>query len=272
MKKKNNKVSKKTNKQVVVVLSIYQKKFTEDEKISLKQLRKQLYKKYEICLYTHKDMLKYIKKEPLLQGYKIKIFPKKFFTYQGFNKLLKSQKFYTSFKDYKYMLVIHTDCLIFKNDLSYFCEKNYDYIGAPIFNDYSSEKLIYHFVGNGGLSLRKISTAIKVLESRKNPIKFLKWSIPHFLKLPKKLFNKFILKNEYPISSLLSRNEDIFWSCEAKKFYPQFKVAPFKEACKFSIENGREKCMEINSGELPFGCHAFHHHKDFWRKHSNIKM
>ena len=233
----------KIKKQVVIALSIYQKTFTKDEIVSLKQLRKQLHKKYEICIYTHEDMLKYIKKEPLLQDYKMKIFPKKFFTYQGFNKLLKSQEFYSSFRDFEYMLIYHTDCLLFKDNLSDFCDKNYDYIGAPIFDDYTSKKVIFKFVGNGGLSLRKISSAIKVLENKKTPIKKLKWFIPHFLNLPKKLFNKFILKTDDPISSLLSRNEDIFWSCEAIKLYPSFKIASLEEACKFSIENGREKCM-----------------------------
>ena len=261
------------NKQVAVMLPIYQKKFTEDEIRSLSQLRKKLYKRYEIFIITHKKLLRYIKREPLLQGYKIRLFQEKYFKgYAGHNKLLRLKEFYLTFKDFEYMLSHQTDCLVFGTNLSDICKKGYDYIGAPVFYDPTRGDVDGCFVGNGGFSLKKISTALKVLENTRSPIKKLRWATPYLLKFPRKIFNRLVLKSHHPIASLVSRNDDVFWSCEAKKFYPDFRIASIEDACKFSFENSPERCLKMNKGELPFGCHAYPNHKDFWRKYSGIEM
>jgi hypothetical protein len=252
------------NNSIVIVLPIYQKKFNKTEIISLKQLRKKLSKKYKIIIITHEEMIPHVKEKPLLEGYPIKKLPKKNFTYQGYNKLLKSNDFYKGFKDFDYMLIYQTDCLAFGESLDYWIEKNYDYVGAPIF--YKERGLQKHIIGNGGLSLRKIDSFIKVLEKRKSPIRKLIWALPYLPGLPRKVFNYLILKSHLPICSLITRNEDIFWSCEAKKFLHEFSIPKIKDACKFSIENNIKECFEINENKLPFGCHAFHRHLEAWNK------
>ncbi|MDD3511336.1 MAG: DUF5672 family protein, partial [Fermentimonas sp.] len=49
----------------------------------------------------------------------------------SYNRLMLSINFYKRFIDYKYMLIHQTDVFLFKPDLQYWCNKNYDYIGAP---------------------------------------------------------------------------------------------------------------------------------------------
>lgn len=124
-------------------------------------------------------------------SFSVKRFENHYFTSKmSYNMLMLSLNFYKRFSDYKYMLIHHTDVFLFKPELQYWCYKNYDYIGAPWLRPHKIKKakiysqlinslpLIfshrlknrvkhYNNVGNGGLSLRKINTFIKILESAK---------------------------------------------------------------------------------------------------------
>jgi len=190
----------------------------------------------------------------------------------GYNQLMLSLEFYKSFSE-KYILIYQTDCFVFKEDLLKWCEKDYDYIGAPwirsaeniplfklIFDKtiaklksvvnfkgngkwQKDKSLLYNNVGNGGLSLRKREKFIEVLEK-----------IPEVTK---------IYLN--PKNSGQFYAEDVFFSIEPERNGIIFSKPNYKEACLFSIENKQEKAMNINKGKLPFGCHRWNKEKDFWR-------
>ncbi|MEM2956655.1 MAG: DUF5672 family protein [Candidatus Pacearchaeota archaeon] len=248
---------------VAIVVPVHKYKFNNDEKISINQLKKlKGYHFYLAIPVKYKN-----KKFKEFTNFKKICFGNNFFeSYKGYNKLLKSKIFYLEFKKYKYILIYQTDCLVFKNNLLKFCKKNYDYIGAPIFQYNRKGKICGVFVGNGGLSLRKVESFLKVLDERNKLLKRLLWILTHLLLLPKKTLTYLLASKPRAISHLFTINEDMFWSLEAKKFYPQFKIAPFKEACKFAIEMEIEKCLKINKNKLPFGCHAFQKYKNFWLK------
>ncbi|MBP2617067.1 DUF5672 family protein [Chryseobacterium jejuense] len=190
----------------------------------------------------------------------------------GYNQLMMDVNFYKSFSE-KYILIYQSDCFVFKDDLINWCKKNYDYIGAPwirssehipflkLFFDKTIAKfkgmtnfkgngkwqkdksLLYNTVGNGGLSLRKREKFIEVLEN-----------------LPKVV--QIYLK---PENTGQFYAEDVFFSIEPERNGIIFSKPNYKEACLFSIENKQEKAMNINKGELPFGCHRWNKEKDFWR-------
>ena len=62
-------------------------------------------------------------------------------------------------------------------------------------------------------------------------------------------------------------NEDIFWSIEASKFDPAFRVAPFSEGLNFGSEKHASLLYQKNGNQLPFGCHAWKKYEpDFWNK------
>ena len=88
-------------------------------------------------------------------------------THTGYNDLLLSKKFWSHF-DTEYVLIHQEDSLIFKDNLKDFTK--FDYIGAawdPKSPD--AEALQHMHVGNGGLSLRKVSVmlrAIALIESK----------------------------------------------------------------------------------------------------------
>ena len=66
------------------------------------------------------------------------------------------------------MLIYQTDCWIFRNEIKKFCEMGYDYIGGPIYSPGSRwpsfKNSMRPVVGNGGLSLRKISMMLKLTD------------------------------------------------------------------------------------------------------------
>jgi hypothetical protein len=77
-------------------------------------------------------------------------------TINDYNILLTSKSFYYNFKS-KYVLIFQTDSIICKENKNYINEFiKYDYVGAPWRNKN---------VGNGGLSLRKKSKMLEIIEN-----------------------------------------------------------------------------------------------------------
>ena len=88
-----------------------------------------------------------------------------------YNKLKISDFFYDLFKNYTYLLTYELDAFVFKDELEYWCNKGYDYIGAPWFEGLefpTSTNIIG--VGNSGFSLRNVKSSIRIV----NRIGFLK--------------------------------------------------------------------------------------------------
>lgn len=185
----------------------------------------------------------------------------------GYNRLMLAKEFYRTFSDYDYMLIHQSDAYLFKPDLEYWINKKYDYIGAPwvkpgkiLLVDFYQKIIDYvpffftpharrrytvrNNVGNGGLSLRKISSFIHVLDN-----------------VPAETLNTYITSDEREY------NEDVFWSLEAPAVY-NMSIPEWKEALLFSFETDPEWSYNRIGKQLPFGCHGFDKNKPtFWKKH-----
>jgi hypothetical protein len=62
----------------------------------------------------------------------VESFPKRYFeNIEGYNELLLSASFYERFLDTKYILIYQLDAFFFKDELQEWCDRGYDYIGAP---------------------------------------------------------------------------------------------------------------------------------------------
>lgn len=156
----------------------------------------------------------------------------------SYNKLMLSQGFYENFlSKYEWMLIHQLDAFLFKNNLNDFCQMPYDYFGAPWYPAQIIRpgiewpyllKLLGKkiFVGNGGLSLRKIESVVELIKEKKS-----------------------ILNN-------WNGNEDGFFSYFGS-FGKTFKSCPVDVASKFSIECAPRYWLTENNGMLPMGCHAF---------------
>ncbi len=165
----------------------------------------------------------------------------------GYNALTMSALLYSTFKAYDYMLIYQLDAWVFEDKLMEWVNKNYDYIGAPWIeippaNPNKKPILDLRFlfknkVGNGGFSLRKISTHLSICRKYK-------WLICFFPK-----------------------NEDMFWSIFAAWFL-NYKVPPVSEALYFAFELNPSKSFELTNHTLPFGCHAWEKYDiGFWNKY-----
>ena len=87
----------------------------------------------------------------------------------SYSHLLTCKEFYSRFSDkYENILIYQLDAWVFKDELSEWCDSDYDYIGAPWCHLCRIGKKdgcdgMKSFVGNGGLSLRKVRTMVEKL-------------------------------------------------------------------------------------------------------------
>ncbi len=185
----------------------------------------------------------------------------------SYNRLMLSTCFYERFLDSDYILIYQLDAYVFKDELNEWCNKKYDYIGAPWLQRpiyrlplvrhslhalrFIGKKLgkpnrqyLNNRVGNGGLSLRKVQSHYKVTLSHKKRIDF-------FLTQKRSHFY----------------NEDVFWATEINKKKIIFHYPDVQEALKFSFDKYPDLCYKLNGNKLPFGCHSWYKRKmkKFWQ-------
>jgi hypothetical protein len=205
----------------------------------------------------------------------IKVFDKIFFTdIDGYSSLLKTFNFYKTFNGFKFILIFQLDAYILKNELDYWCSKGYDYIGAP-WLDTTTEEIIG--VGNGGFSLRKVDSAIRVTK-RMIFLQRLRrfWFKSHFqaiISFPRVVsyFQKYLkIRNMEEVNIIHCAsypNEDHYWSI-LSNFFTDYNVANKDEAMYFSFETNPSILYKKTNYNLPFGCHAWQKYQpDFWKEH-----
>lgn len=85
------------------------------------------------------------------------------------NKMGTDPEFYRMYQEFDFILICHLDAWVFRDRLNQWMDMGYDFIGAPLFlpeNDgVHFLRRMAPFGGNGGLSLRRVSSCIRVLEN-----------------------------------------------------------------------------------------------------------
>ncbi len=243
---------------VTIVIPVYKADLSASEMRSLKQCVKIL-GQYNIVFIQPESLdASAINFEGKILSEK---FPDHYFkSVLGYNSLMLSAGFYERFLESKYMLIYQLDAFVFKDELIEWCNKGYDYIGAPwvsspntllkrflsIFDSKKKKERsqIFFKVGNGGFSLRNNEKCFTIAKAMKNEIA---------INLKRKATDFYIM-------------EDVFWSITVPKSYPDFNIPAYKEALGFAIDRKPEIALELHKGKLPFGCHGFDKPKvkDFW--------
>lgn len=267
-----------------IVVPLYKNELSNYEEIAIKRLIFVFKDLYPVFLAIPKSLV--ITNTVLKNNnFLFKRFDDSYFvSISSYNKLMLSINFYKQFDDFDYMLIYQTDCYVFKNDLEYWVNKKYDYIGAPWFWEsfFENKKLIKKIfqVGNGGFSLRKIATHLSILESDKK----IKFSLKTFLVIKRfkhlnffkavwdyfqyRLTDLFTLKSKTALSFIEDTDvvEDVFWSIVSKKYNANFYVPTVEEAANFCFEKNPEILFGMNKKELPFACHAWQRYGlDFYK-------
>lgn len=193
---------------------------------------------------------------------------------RSYNKLKTSRFLYNLFKNYEFMLTYELDAFVFKDELVFWCDKGYDYIGAPWFEDYNEDAPSANMigVGNSGFSLRNIQSARRVLKHihYKNPLEYEvdTWTLYKArIKAPARwLISRF--GENYTVQKNFHYHEDVFFSEVAPTYDKEFKVAPIEAATRFSFELRPKFLYDLNKQVLPMGCHAWWRYGfDFWKPH-----
>ena len=265
-----------TRKKVAVVVPMHNRsELTRDEQISFAHLTHYL-KPYDKYLVVPESL------NVALPGCDLKRFGNEYFGSVTSNtRLLLSERFYASFSKYQYILIYHLDALVFSDQLSAWCDTELDYIGPPWIPCSDSPWVKESRVGNGGLSLRKIDSFLKVFRSD------VYWMEPdeywqkqsvgmsaylRLMNLPRKFAKRLSYLNnarremaQWHLRPDGTKNEDHFWSDRAKHYVPEFKVASVEVGLRFAFEVAPRLCYDMNHGQLPFGCHAWpRYDRAFW--------
>jgi hypothetical protein len=275
-------------KEICIVIPIYKETLNDFEFQSVAQCVKVLsdYTIYFVCP-KELNIDFYEQNFPRIKNFIF--FDKVFFeNIKGYNRLMLTADFYKSFVSFEYMLVYQTDCYVFTDELLDWASKGYDYIGGVWFDGFIGNPLqgakIWH-PGNGGFSLRKIDTLIKLFSLSYRPLKSLKqlaeenkmngsFGMKYFLKSLFQVPYKFLRRKNYVkyYATNFKENEDLLFM-ELNVKYNKINVPLVHEVLGFAWD--REPSFLFNKlGHLPFGCHAWYRddfpyegNNDFWSKH-----
>ncbi|WP_439556361.1 DUF5672 family protein [Dyadobacter sp.] len=253
---------------VVVVVPIYKTTLTNYEEISLQQCARVLGNYPIIAVKPENLNLDPLPGNAVFKE-AISFDPSYFSGIQGYNRLMMSQEFYAKFLEYEFILIHQLDAFVFQDELTKWCQSGYDYIGAPWPKHLEEPDIIkalktkaitfYHQwrniqedglphprqfdnqVGNGGFSLRRVHKFHRIAGEMREKIEAYHQRTEHQF------------------------HEDVFWSIETNRGIPQLRIPEYKKAYQFSIENNPERGVRFNKGKLPFGCHSWDHHLEFWK-------
>lgn len=252
---------------VKVVVPVYSKSLPERERKSLQQTVKML-GRYPIILLAPEglDISAITAEFPVCEVMRVSdewLGSKN--GIEGYNAMCMSREFYEMFADCDYILICQTDAWIFRDELAEWCDKGYDCVAAPwlrrpIYNlplvkqymawragraTRPTRQILYNKVGNGGLSLRKVASFIRVCREESSTI------------------------DRFNAESHHLYNEDVFWATVPHDFhYPEAM-----EALRFAIDTHPRYCYKLLGGKLPFGCHSWTKPKfyRFWHKIINVE-
>lgn len=176
--------------------------------------------------------------------------PSYFKSVSSYSELLLTKEFYSRFNAYEFLLIYQLDAVVLRENLDFWTTLSYDYIGAPWpqgwemqvkIPDFDIEQKVSlkAFVGNGGLSLRRISAVYKLFDEF--PVTKIQW-----------------IRNQLP--------EDLFFSLLGS-ISKGLRVPNVRVASMFSIELDPKLLMQLNGQEIPFGLHAWRTYDEkFWKE------
>lgn len=226
------------NKSCIIGIPIYKEHLSDNEKASLNQICSIIKDSYEICLICSED-ISLDEYNAISEKNNVKLSTlycaKQYFAgTKEYSFMLETTEFYKCFSEYQYLMIYQLDGWIFKNDLQKFIELDYDYYGSPWklgsfgFNDDT--------VGNGGVSLRKVSKFIEACQK----------------------FESDDFKKQYV------DKEDLFF-CKTMQSKIGLKKAPVRISAGFAITSNppyfRYKYIDK---QLPMCVHAFDKYMQYW--------
>ena len=232
-----------TDQRYITVVPAYKAIPNKTEALSLLQLRLLEAQHVTLACPDNLDISAYLDLWPDLRVQRF--LPEHFVSIKSYNNFVMDSSFYIPFAaKYEYLLIHQLDAFLLSNQILEFCDLGYDYYGAPwktgfpqyqfLLNRWPVKINVKRFhVGNGGLSLRKISSTLNLLDRKAGHI-----SKTFFM-------------------------EDAFfgyWGSVDQEFH----ACPPLTAAQFSLEMDPQYWI-AKTGVLPMGLHGFEvWHQDFY--------
>lgn len=252
--------------EVAVVVPIYRDHLDEYERMSLRSIVDRL-GGYPL-VFVKPQSLRLAEVGKAFPQLREENFPDSCFTnIHAYNTLMLSTEFYERFSGYTYILIAQLDTYIFRDELSQWCARGYDYVGAPwivrriyanpfmrlcskikkAYCDITGKpnsQITGNKVGNGGLSLRRVDAHIRATRQLKP------------------LVDEYLSHERHHLF-----NEDVFFAVEPNRHGLHFSYPDCMEALKFSFDTHPAYCYNLLGRTLPFGCHGWSKKRmlKFWR-------
>lgn len=168
-------------------------------------------------------------------------FPSEYFeSIESYNRLLLGSSFYDRFASYEFVLILQPDAILIRDDLDFWTQQPFDYIGAPwpegveltVWRDRfrgEHRRRVRASVGNGGFSLRRVSKCAA-------------------------LIREFPETNQVFIEA--GTNEDSFFSLLGL-LSTDFVVPNEITASRFAMELKPDYYYAVNGERFPMGAHAW---------------
>lgn len=248
--KRYNELTGVVVKKIVVLVPIHQAELNETERFSLDYSVARLHG-HDILFIGPSSLERHYYSERYGEIAFMSFDDAYFASIEGYNRLLLSTQFYQRFAQYEYILILQTDAIILRDELGYWCAQPFDYVGAPWPDGYElfvnagrfegcNGKLVKVYVGNGGLSLRRVGKCLSLLKE----------------------FDGIVEVFERTGSS-----EDLFFSVMGA-LSGDFIIPNEMIASRFSLELKPSYYVTVNGGRLPMGGHAWWKYEpEFWRGH-----
>ncbi len=234
-------------KRYVTLIPAYKERFDEDEEKCVARYFGVLDSEK---IFTVPESLDTSWYEKRYEGAKFERFEDRYFKgIRGYNRLLLDTAFYKRFAKWEYVLIAQPDATLWQNSdrIPEFMDRGYDYYGAP----WIPERRIWEWLfpkkegfpgfsvrclkkpgcgismGNGGFSLRKTESCIKLIEQYG-------WR---------------------KIYWFIKRNEDIFFGVCGSDNRNDFTLADTDTGREFALEYGLRD--SVKKGSKPFAVHGW---------------
>jgi hypothetical protein len=188
---------------------------------------------------------------------------------RAYNRMMINPAFYRRLHGFSHVLIHEPDALVISDQLLYWCDQPFDYIGAPWFEGFHAATLDAPIigVGNSGFSLINIAAICFFLASNRRWISRLsiaKELSRRLLRRPARYSVRFLVQALGSSGSfggahrLVDEHCDTFLSLHAPgSSLGLFRIAEPASALQFSWEVNPVRCSELCGHRPPFGIHAW---------------
>ena len=193
-------------------------------------------------------------------------------TEAGYCRMCLCPEFYALFAANRYTVMCHLDVWVFRDELSSWAERGYDYVGAPwIYKPWrklpgNRKCVMFPFGGNDGFSIRDTQKMIRILSGSCGYQTSLRmWAGVFTFFLRNGLFHyklgtvcrgsgKVFFPRGTIYDMFCNVGEDFVFSVFMPMILPDYSVAPAEEECAFSLEYF--KLDRIKDGARPMAIHG----------------